>query len=107
MLVSSARHLPTYAKARPAPDALSPGRARFPTPIVRSPWPTTAPRTEYNTSNPGIRVTMSGIQKHADVTPIRFFIDLWDGLQMRVRRLDVRFRRCCPYVAGCRKLKPF
>ena len=76
MLVSSARHLPTCAKARPAPDALSPGRARFPTAIARSPWPTTAPRAEYSTPNPRIRVTMSGILKHADVMPIRFFIDL-------------------------------
>ena len=88
MLVSSARHLPTYVKARPAPDALSPGRARFPTAIARSPWPTTAPRTEHHTPNPGIRVTMSGIQKHADVRPIRFFIDLV-GRSVRVVRSSV------------------
>ena len=43
MLVSSVRHLPTYVKARPAPDALSPGRARFPTGIARSSWATDSP----------------------------------------------------------------
>ena len=30
----------------------------------------------------------------------------WDGLQMRIWRLDVSFCRCCPCVAGCRKMKP-
>ena len=72
MLVSSVRHLPTSVKARPAPDALSPGRARFPTGIARSPWPTAAPRTKY--SNLKIRAStgshahrFAGIRVHSRV----------------------------------------
>ena len=71
MLVSSARHLPTHAKARPALDALSPGRARFRRELRDRHGQRQRPELKYSTPNPRIRVTMSGIQKRTPMAMSR------------------------------------